>query len=84
MKSPQIIIIVLVLILLFVFISHLVFIYRKPVVVTVIPNPKPVVVEKHVYGKNLSKYNFQGCKQTVYGCCPNGLTVKSDPSGSSC
>ena len=43
----------------------------KPVTV-VIPSPTPYVKP------------IGGCAGTRYGCCPNGVTPRTDPAGTNC
>jgi len=75
MDTNKILLIVLGLIIFMVLINHIVIITPTQTTTTTQVVPVPVPVPNKPIG---------GCAGTRYGCCPNGVTPKSNFLGSNC
>ena len=73
METNTILLIILVLILFMIIVRHIVVITPTQQTTTTTVVPVPVSVNK-----------IGGCAGTRYGCCPNGVTPKTNNIGSNC
>jgi hypothetical protein len=73
METNKLLMIVLILVIFMVFINHIVIITPTKNTTTTQVVPVPIRVNR-----------IGGCSGTRYGCCPNGVTPKSNYIGSNC
>jgi hypothetical protein len=73
METNKLLMIVLILVIFMVFINHIVIITPTKNTNTTQVVPVPIRVNR-----------IGGCSGTRYGCCPNGVTPKSNYIGSNC
>uniref|UniRef100_A0A6C0F555 Uncharacterized protein n=1 Tax=viral metagenome TaxID=1070528 RepID=A0A6C0F555_9ZZZZ len=78
MNITEVFIVFLLLVIIYT-LFHSVFIIFKPVPVPT-PQPQPYPVPVPVPTQQL----IGGCAGTRYGCCPNGVTPKTNQIGSNC